>query len=335
LTLRFVGCCVLGGAIKCKPKAGLASLVTDDWLFARCVPHIFLRFPNDRHLCRISGLSTLCVHCDPTLREQLPELQRDRSAAAPKGIDHGVNAVEKIPLHVCSVIGDLFIDEMTQGGGHGGQAAGGAAFAPAAVGAAAHGAVLQSILLNQQRTNQSQALVQAQMDNGFASMKQCIGRQFVTLNDCVRRFGGTAQGGFAGQDPTQAANRQAAKNEPPLPPNLPVGVKRRDPATEPAPNLHTLEEMRAEWKFGVGGRKPAQLFSRRERGRHGSRSKNTKFCRRLKICLLLQKPVDEGKTSAEDVAAVKLHCGAAKSVTQFSEATRLVPSHPLLRPLPQ
>jgi len=59
--------------------------------------------------------------------------------------------------------------------------------------------------------------MQMQIDNGFASMKQHIGRQFVTLNDNVRRFGGTIQGGFARQDPTQAANRHAARNEPPLP----------------------------------------------------------------------------------------------------------------------
>jgi len=317
-----------------KLKAGLANLVTDDWLFTHCVPHIRLRFPNDRRLCRILGLSTLYACCDPTLREHLPELQRTRLAAALQGIDYGVNAVEKIPLHVYSVNGNLFIDEMTQGGGQAGQAAGGAPFVPAAVGATTHGAVLQSILLNQQRTNQSQALVQVQMDNGFASMKQYIGRQFVTLNDQVRRFGGTIQGRFARQDPTQTANRQAAENEPPLPPNLPVGVECRDPTAELAPNLHTLEEIWMEWKFGIGGRKPAQLFSRRERGGHGSRSKKMKFCRRLKIYLLLQKLVDEGRTSAEAIAAAKLHYGAAKSVTQFSEAIRLIPNHPLLHPLP-
>jgi len=226
------------------------------------------------------------------LREQLPELQRNRLAAALQGIDHGVNAVEKIPLHVYSVNGNLFIDEMTQGGGQ----AAGAPGVPAAVGAATHGAVLQSILLNQQRSNQSQALMQVQMDNGFASMKQYIGRQFVTLNDNVRCFGGTAQGGFARQDPTQAANRQAARNEPPLsqPPNLLVGIEHRDPTSELAPNLHRLEEIWTEWKFGIGGRKPAQLFSRRERGGHGSRSKNMKFCHHLKIYTLLQKLVDEG-----------------------------------------
>jgi len=74
-----------------------------------------------------------------------------------------------------------------------------------------------------------------------------------------------------------------------------------------------------------------QLFLHRERGGHGSRSKKMKFCRCLKIYLLLQKLVDEGRMSAE---AVKLHCGAAKSVTQFSEAIRLIPNHPSLHPLP-
>jgi len=118
-----------------------------------------------------------------------------------------------------------------------------------------------------------QPLMQVQMDNGFASMKQHIGRPFVTLNNNVRRFGGTTQGGYARQDPTQAANRQAAESEPPLPPNLPVGVEHRDPTAELALNLHTLEEIWTEWKFGVGDRKPAQLYPHRERGGHGSRLK--------------------------------------------------------------
>jgi len=45
--------------MQCKPKADLANLVTDDWLFTNCVPHIHLRFPNDCCLCRILGSSTL------------------------------------------------------------------------------------------------------------------------------------------------------------------------------------------------------------------------------------------------------------------------------------
>ena len=59
-----------------------------------------------------------------------------------------------------------------------------------------------------------------------------------------------------------------------------------------------------------------------------------KFCRRLKICLLLQKLVDEGRMIAQAIADVKLACGAAKSVTQFSEAIRLILNHPSLNPRP-
>jgi len=330
---KIAGMLCPGGPIKYKVKVGLEDRITDDWLFTNCVPHMRLRFPNDRRLCRILGLSTLYAYCEPTLRDSLTEYHVTRLAAGLQGLDYGVNAVEKIPLHVYSVNGNLCIDEMTQGqqgGGNAADQADGGATAFTGVGATTQGAVLQSILLNQQRSNSAQALIQVQMDNGFSSMKQYIDRRFVTLNDNVRRFGGTVQGGFARQDPTQAANRQAARNEPPLPqpPNLPVGVQHRDPTAELAPNLHSLEELWTEWKFGIGGRKPAQLFSSRERGGHGSKAKRMKFCHRLKIYLLLQKLVDEGRTPAQAVAAIKDNYGACFSVTQFSEAIKRMPNHP-------
>jgi len=294
------------------------------------------RYPNDRRLCRTLALAALFCHCKPTLRANLPELQAGRITAGPQGVEHGANWVERVPINVCQVNGNLCINEVTQAGG--GQAVGQAAGVAHTVGGADHGQVLQSVLLNQQCSNSVQAVLQVQMDNGFASVKQHIDRRFVTLNDNVRHFGGAIQGGFARQDPAQAGNRQAARGElpPPQPPNLPVGVVHRDPTAELAPtNLHTLEELWTEWKFGTGGRKPAQLFSRAERGGHGSKAKKIKFCCRLKIYLLLQKLVDEGGTTAQAIAAVKLHCGAAKSVTQFSEAMRLIPNHPSLHPLPQ
>jgi len=145
---KICGMLCPGGPIKCKLKTGLANLVTDDWLFTNCVPHIRLRFPNDRRLCRILGLSTLHAHCDPTQREQLSELQRNRLAAALQGVNCGVNAVWKIPLHVCSVNGNLFIDEMTQGGGQ----AAGAPAVPTAVGDA--GLVSSRIFLCSRRLQQ-------------------------------------------------------------------------------------------------------------------------------------------------------------------------------------
>jgi len=324
-----------GGVIKHKLKASQTDHITDDWLFTQCVPDMRRRCPNDRRLCRALALATLFCCCDPALRANLPELQVGRVTACLQGVEHGANCVERVPLHVCQVNGNLCVDEVTQAGG--GEAAGQAAGVAHAVGGANQGQVLQSILLNQQRSNTMQAVMQVQMDDGFASMKQRMDRRFVMLNDNVRCFGGTIQGGFARQAPVQAGNRQAARGKSPLPqpPNPPVGIVHRDPTVELAPNLHTLEELWTEWKFGTGGRKPVQLFSCAERGGHGGKAKKMKFCRRLKIHLLLQKPVDEGRVTAQAIAAVKLRCGAAKSVTQFSEAIRRIPNHPSLQPLRQ
>jgi len=53
----------------------------------------------------------------------------------------------------------------------------------------------------------------------------------------------------------------------------------RDGAAELTPNLHTLEDLWNEWKFGLGGGKAAQHFAARERGGHGHRGKKMKHCR--------------------------------------------------------
>jgi len=82
-------------------------------------------------------------------------------------------------------------------------------------------------------------------------------------------------------------------------------------------------------------RKPAQLFSRTECGGHGSKAKKQKLCRHLKIYLLLQKLVDEGRTPAQAVAAIKSACGVLLSVTQFSDAIKPIPNHPSINPLPR
>jgi len=90
-----------------------------------------------------------------------------------------------------------------------------------------------------------------------------------------------------------------------------------------------------EWKFGIEGRKPAQLFSHTERGGHGSKAKKMKFCHRLKIYLLIQKLVNAGRTPAQASAKIKSACGASLSVTQFSEAIKRIPNHPSINPLPR
>ena len=134
--------------------------------------------------------------------------------------------------------------------------------------------------------------------------------------------------------PVQAGERQAALREVPLNAlNLPVGVlEHRDPTAELTKNLHSLEDHWREWKCGVGGRKPAQLFSSRERGGHGSKRKSMMFSRRLRIHALLQPLADEGRTTAEAIEEIKNACGHPLLMTSLSEATRRAPRHPNMRP---
>jgi len=175
------------------------------------------------------------------------------------------NLVEHVPLHICTMEGNLCVNEVqAQGPGAGGAAAGGCPAMPGDGGTAGEGtgtgdrAVLQIILLDQHITN-STALMQTQMDNGFASMKSCMQRQGAMINGNVRRFGETIQGGFARQDPRQAADRRQGEAE-----NLQPGA--RDGAAELTPNLHTLEDLWNKWKFGFCGRKAAEQFVPTERG---------------------------------------------------------------------
>ena len=134
-----------GRVIKCKLKASQTDHITDDWLFAQCVPNMHRRYPNDRRLCRTLALAALFCHCKPTLRANLPELQAGRITAGPQGVEHGANWVERVPINVCQVNGNLCINEVTQAGG--GQAVGQAAGVAHTVGGADHGQVLQSCLL--------------------------------------------------------------------------------------------------------------------------------------------------------------------------------------------
>jgi len=123
-----------------------------------------------------------------------------------EGLDYGASCVERAPLHVCPVNGNICIDKMTMppgfgdGGGNGGGGGDGGPTAVAPMGVcgatSTNQAVLQSILLAQKCCQQSLSLLQGQIDNGFSAFKVRQQQWFVTLNHNVRRFRGTIQGGL-------------------------------------------------------------------------------------------------------------------------------------------
>jgi len=218
-----------------------------------------------------------------------------------------------------------------QGGGGGNNGGGGGggvgpAGAPMGVYGATNHAVLQSILLAQQRCQQSLSLIQGQIDNGFSAFKVWQQQRFVTLNDNVRRFGGAVQGGFALQDPVQASNgRRVVAQQENRPPNAPD-----DRNAKLCPNLHTLQDLWEEWKFGVGGHKPASRFDSQERGGHGSKGKKQQCSRQKRVWGPMDRLVREGDAPAEATRKIKMTCGEAASPAFIMNAMGKCGVHPNL-----
>ena len=322
---KVAGVLCKGGPIKYKLKVGLENRITDDWLFTYCVPHIRQRFANDRRLCKIFGLTALYAYCDPTLRGYLTEFQVTRISAGLNGL--GVectdNCVERVPLHIYSVNGNLCIDEVNTAGTF--LNAGGVAATATGTAPGANTAVLQSILLQQQRTAQSVSALHMHVDSQFQVMKVWQQQRFATMCDNIRRFGGTIQGGFARQDPVQAGNRRRAVAQNRNAPNRPD-----DGNAELCPNLHTLQDLWDEYKFGIGGRKPASQFTSQERGGYGVNKKKQRYSRRKRIWDIMERLIREGDTVDRAIIKIKRAYGERSSPSKIMEAIGGYGVHPTL-----
>jgi len=292
-----------GCPIKYKLKVGPENRVTDDWLFTYCVPHIRMCYSNDHQLCKIFALSTLYAHCDPTLRGYLTDCQCTRLAAGLSGAEYTDNCVEQVPLHICSVNENMCGDEVAPRTSF--------SLGPTAVGAApgAKTAVLQSILLQQQCAAQSVSMLYVHVNNQFQVMKVWQQHQFATMIDNIRQFGGTVQGGFAWQDPVQASNRRRAITQQGNAHHGTPANRPDDGHAELCPNLHTLHDLWDEYKFGIGGRKPASQFTSQECGEHGVNKKKQRCYRRKRIWDLMDRLTREGDTVDLAIAKIKVACG--------------------------
>lgn len=303
----------VGGPIRYKIKEQFAAQVTDAWLFTHVCPHIRQRYVHDRRLCKVFATALLYGYCHLDLRQRLPEHVRIRIQGGLEGLglDYGENIVEKIPLNIYQVSGNLIMEDMV-GGDHGGGAGGGWQQQGNGGGGGQNHQLLQGILLQVGQTRQAVSLLHMHVDNQFQAMKTWQQRQNVLINSNIRRFGGTIQGAFARQDPQQAANRRnaAAQQE-----QQPAIVE--DGTAELSPHPHTLMDLWHEWKFGLGNRKPAEHFTARERGGNGDKRKKQKYYRRNKVWQIMDRLVREGSTPQEACSKIRQAYGERLSVTQI------------------
>lgn len=308
---KVAGMLCVGGPIRYKMKDQFAAQITDDWLFTHVCPHIRQRYSRDRRLCKVLGTALLYAYCHLELRQRLPEHVRIRIQGAIDGVGidfGGDNIVEKIPLNIYQVSGNLVIEDIV-GGNHGGQAAAAGTGGQQLNGGGSH-QLLQGILLQVGQTRQAVSLLHMHVDNQFQAMKTWQQRQNVLINSNIRRFGGTIQGAFARQDPQQAANRRdaaAQQQQPAL----------EDGTAELSACPRTLMDLWHEWKFGLGNRKPAEQFTARERGGNGDKRKKQKYYRRKKVWVIMEKLVREGSTPQEACHKIRTAYGMRLSVTQI------------------
>ena len=201
----------------------------------------------------------------------MPQAMRDRITQAyiPSHPDIA-QPIVKVPLNVYRIQDTLMIDEIPELGDNGPEGAPAVAGAPVgAAGAQANGQYGAAVLVNLQRLQQQQSQNHQQLSDSIASLRTWSRDQFRTVNNNIRSFGGTIQGGLARQDPQQAARRRQATD-----PQQQV----QNPGTLPAtlaPTPRTLAELWDEYQFGIGGRKPAKDWEAFERvnTRHGIKQK--------------------------------------------------------------
>ena len=302
---KVAGILCIGGPIAYEYKNGVN--LTDDWLFEHVCPNIRRRYPNDSRLCRILGRAMLFAAMDPEIGESLmSQAMRDRITQAYLPTHPGIQQpVERIPLAIYRIQDTLMIDKIQQQP----QQNGGDRDGHAVSVAAPNNQNWQSMLVNLQRIQQEQAQHHQQAMNSIAGLRLWCRDQFRTVNNNIRAFGGTIQGGFVRQQPHNQARRRQLTD-----PDLQV-QEGTLPATL-APTPRTLAELWEEYQFGIGGRKPAKDFDRNERGNrhHGIKQK---YYRRKFVWYTIEELIRRGDTRNAAINKIRDAYGWRCSVTQI------------------
>ena len=314
---KVAGMLCVGGPIKYKYKNGVT--ITDEWLFDNVCPNIRRRYPNDSRMCKVLGMAMLWCALDQEAGEKyMPQAMRDRITQAYIPTHPDIQQpISKVPLNIYRIQDTLMIDEIPElDDGNGGAAAVGAPVgAPAGVpagaaGATANGQYSAAVLVNVQRLQQQQAQNHQQLSDSIASLRTWSRDQFRTINNNIRSFGGTVQGGLARQDPQQQARRRQSTD-----PDRQV----QNPGTLPAtlaPTPRTLAELWDEYQFGIGGRKPAKDWEAFERGNTAQGIKQ-KYYRRKFVWYTMDELMKRGHSRDVAINKIRSAYGFRCSVTQI------------------
>ena len=330
----------IGGPIKYDlvDDAEVRTAITNDWLFTNVIPCIRARFSNDSRLCCVLGLALLVGCLDWEIAPELPLHVEARVRNAWEALQlraEGANSnpVHRVPLHVYRINDTLCIDPVVLR--EEGDGATGATVVTAGTGGGNNqqqrdNDSYQAVLIQLQQQKQQMTGMEQRIDGSLNSFRTWTRNQFTTVNNSIRRFGGTIQGGLARQDPAQAQERQAAANEEQADDAMENGIGGFVSLSR-APKI--LHELYTEWQFGIGGRKPARLWNSQERAQRAGGIKQ-KFYRRSVVWKLMSTLVNRGCNVQEAIHMIKEAYGHNCTVSQYIDKIikdRQNGGHPNLR----
>jgi len=175
--------------------------------------------------------------------------------------------------------------------------------------------VLQTVVIQQRNLQRQYEELQVQIHQMDQSNRVWMENKFRGLNNNIRRFGGTIQGGFTIQGNANT-NRQQVQRPPELP-NHPRGGRIWPKLS---PNIKDLRVLWAEYEHGISGRKPARAWTREERGGGGDTKVKQTFYRRNNIWKIQKLLINKGYTVHSANALIEETYGASSSITSISKA---------------
>jgi hypothetical protein len=332
----------LGGPIKYKPKQSVARYITTEWLAQHVVPSIAKR-KNDLQLVRNLGLAYLFVIMEPDMEEEfnIGTLFASNVKQAYQALpveNKPEQPVSRLPVHVYRIGESTYIEEVWQGQHQqqqaaqgqqgqqeqqhrGGTVADSLARVPASGGNAATQQVLQTLLIQNQQLLRELQDMENRIENRDQANRSWMEDKMRRLNDNIRRFGGTIQGGLVRQNPNrQAAVRRYQGERPadrPHPFNHNRGNSRNTAWPTLCPNVNSLMSLWTEYEFGIGGRKAAKDWSAEERG--NPKQKQTYYRRNCLWKIQVHLINKDHRIEAANALILQTY-GQTTSVTNISKA---------------
>ena len=179
----------------------------------------------------------------------------------------------------------------------------------AALGTATANDSTQTILIRLDRVEQLVQRNHADYKNELHDLRRHLDGKVRVLNNNIRCFAGTIEGGFRYQKQQQTSGRRLRQLQ------ATINLEEVDEQAVLSHNPRSLKELWVEFKFGLNGNKPAEQFTRKER--NANRSIRQKYYRRKVFWDLCAKMINQGFSLDNAIRKIRGIYGHSLSITKI------------------